>query len=53
MVVNDANYFHLSSTLLSINLKNNSAVVETMLERDQLLLPLSSLERVYRTGDHV
>ena len=53
MVVNDANYFHLSSTLLSINLKNNSAVVKTMLERDQLLLPLSSLERVYQTRDHV
>ena len=53
MVVNDANYFRLSSTLLLINLKNNSAVVETMLERDQLLLPLSSLERVYQTRDHV
>ena len=47
VVVNDLNYFHLSSTLLSINLENNSAVVKTMLERDQLLLPLSSLERVY------
>ena len=44
---------HIQRSECSIALENNSAVVETMLERDQLLLSLLSLERLYQTGDHV
>ncbi|KAG6381505.1 hypothetical protein JVT61DRAFT_88 [Boletus reticuloceps] len=53
VVINDANYFHVRAQLVSVDIENYSAVVETLIERERLFAPLSSLERVYEVGDPV
>lgn len=53
VVVNDASHFDLRAILMSVDLQNCSAIVEPLLEGGVLIVPLASLERIYRVGDHV
>ena len=53
VVVNDVSYFQLHSQLVSIDLKNKSVVVESIVERENLAVSLAALYRVYQPGDIV
>lgn len=53
VVVNDASYFQLHSQLVSVDLENKSAVVESIVERENLAVSLAALYRVYQPGDLV
>jgi ribosomal protein L21E len=53
VVVNDASHFDLHAILVSVNLQNSSTIVEPLLERGELIVPLTALERIYRVGDSV
>ena len=53
VVVNDASRFQVPSKLVSIDLENNSALVESILEGESLVVSLAALDRVYQVGDLV
>ena len=53
VVVNDASHFQVPSKLVSINLENNSALVESIVERENLVVSLAALDRVYQARDVV
>ncbi|KAG6370191.1 hypothetical protein JVT61DRAFT_12339 [Boletus reticuloceps] len=45
VVLNDISHFQLRAKLVSIDLENNSAVVESIVEMEQLVVPISALAR--------
>ena len=53
VVVNDVSHFQVPSKLVSVNLENNSVLVESILEGESLVVSLAALDRVYQVRDLV